>query len=119
MSNSAKSIFAFGVYAMANGISLLFFPALLMGILGMPPTTESWHKVVGVLATVLGMYYIAAALQNNIGFFKMTVWGRPLFFLGMVGIVLFYNGGAGLLLSGAIDLVTAGITAYLLRQEAA
>ena len=50
MHSVALSSKAFGVYVILTGITLAIAPNALLAVLGLPPTTEIWIRVVGVLA---------------------------------------------------------------------
>ncbi len=54
MSRAAFTVKAFGVYLLLLGAALVFVPNLLLSLLGMPPTTEVWIRVVGVLVFNIG-----------------------------------------------------------------
>jgi hypothetical protein len=61
MSRAAISIKAFAVYAFVVGAGLVVAPNGMLGVFGIPHTTEVWIRVVGVLAFNIGAYYWCAA----------------------------------------------------------
>jgi hypothetical protein len=77
---------------------------------GLPPTTEVWIRVVGMLAALLGVYYWTAAATELTPFFRASVLCRltvPLFFL------IFVAAGWArwpLILFGVIDALGAAWT---------
>jgi len=76
MSRSAKTILVFGLYLCVLGFILLVTPNTLLGVLGLPLTTEVWIRILGGLVAIAGGYYIQAARHKLIPFFRATIWGR-------------------------------------------
>jgi len=117
MSPAARSIRAFGLYAVLLGAVLLVAPNVLLGLFGLAPTSEVWIRVVGMLVAFLGVYYQVAAATEHAAFMATTVLVRgsiPLFFLVFVG--------AGwvewpLLVFAAVDLAGAVWTGMALRSR--
>lgn len=117
MSKSAKSIFYFGIYLVLVGLTLLIIPNVLLGLFGLTETSEVWIRVVGMLAFILGVYYITAARHALRPFFQMSVYLRAsvlLFFAVFVGLGMV---GAPLLLFGLVDLGGALWTLQALKKE--
>src|SRR5574341_1236669 len=77
MSNSARSVFVFGLYLAVLGIVLLVVPNFLLGMFFLPSTTEVWIRVAGMLLLFLGFYYTQAARKEMTDFFQWTVYVRP------------------------------------------
>lgn len=110
MSPAARSVNVFGIYLIVVGVVLLAAPNLLLSVVQLPPTTEVWLRLVGMLAAFLGIYYRVAAASEARQFLLATVLLRasvPVFFLVFVlaGWVEW-----PLLLFGVIDLAGAGWT---------
>jgi hypothetical protein len=116
MTPSARSLSVFAVYLLLLGAVLLVAPNLLLETFGLPPTSEVWIRVVGMLVTFLGVYYRTAAAAELVAFFRVTVLLRlsvPVFFL------LFVLAGWAswpLLLFGAIDILGAAWTWWALQR---
>ncbi|MFO1249736.1 MAG: hypothetical protein U1E77_12965 [Inhella sp.] len=117
MVRPAFTVQAFGAYAMATGLLLMTAPQLLLVPLGFAPPQELWIRMVGVLAAVLGAYYWAMGAADVRAFFRATLWGRALFALACLGLVLAANAPWTLLLFGALDLAGAAWTAGALRAH--
>jgi hypothetical protein len=87
-------------------------------LVGLPPTSEVWIRVVGMLVGFLGVYYGTAAATELTPFFRATVPCRlavPILF------VLFVAAGWArwpLALFGVVDAVGAGWTWRALRRSA-
>ena len=74
----------FGYYLLALAVVLLVAPNVLLQMFGLPPTSEVWIRVVGMLVAFLGLYYRVAAAAELRPIFQMSVLVRgsvPLFFL--------------------------------------
>jgi hypothetical protein len=118
MSSASKSILVFGIYIVVAGLVLIFAPNVLLGLAGVPPASDIWVRGFGIISVVLGLYYLMAARENNVGFYRMTLLGRVVFMLSVSAMGLLTPGYAGLVLFGLIDLAGAAWTWYALRQEA-
>jgi len=116
MTLTAKSIFYYSFYMLGMGLSLLFIPNLMLGVFGFPPTNDIWIRVLGLFALCAGMLYFYCGRTNQTGFFRISVFERIVFFLGMVGIVLFMQADPMLALIGGVDLFGAIWTAVTLRK---
>ena len=116
MTSTAKSIFYYSFYMLGMGLSLLFIPNLMLGVFSFPPTNDIWIRVLGLFAFCAGMLYFYCGRTNQIGFFRISVFERIVFFLGMVGIVLFLPANPMLALIGSVDLFGAIWTAVTLRR---
>jgi hypothetical protein len=116
MSNSARSIFAFGLYLVALGIVLIVVPNFLLGIFLLPSTTEVWIRVVGVVVLYLGIYYTQAARKEMTDFFQWTVYVRPTLILFFTAFVMLGFVKPILILFGAVDLLGAIWTGLALRS---
>ena len=116
MTLTAKSIFYYSFYMLGMGLSLLFIPNLMLGVFGFPPTNDIWIRVLGLFAFCAGMLYFYCGRTNQTGFFRISVFERIVFFLGMVGIVLFLQADPMLTLIGGVDLFGAIWTAVTLRK---
>ncbi len=117
MSNASMSVLVFGLYIIGGGLGLIFVPNTVLGLVGLPATTEVWIRGMGVLGVVLGLYYVQAARDNNLAFYRMTIWARLLFMFCFSALGLLTPGYTVLILFGLIDLVGAIITWLALRQE--
>jgi hypothetical protein len=115
MSNPAKSVFVHGIYLVFSGLNLIIAPNLLLGLLGIPATSEVWIRVLGVLTLNVGFYFVQAARKEVIEFMRWTVYARLIFMAFCVVFVLLGFTGPVLLLFGLLDLLGAVWTALALR----
>ena len=119
MSAAARSLLAFGVYAILAGLGLALAPGLVLDLLQFPPASDGWVRVVGVLAVFVGFYHVLAARHEFDAYIRATVLTRVVFALALGGLVVAGTMPPPLLLFGAIDLLGALWTALALRRRPA
>lgn len=88
MTALVRSIRVFAVYLLVLAVVLLVAPNPLLQAFGLPPTSEVWIRVVGMLVAYLAVYYWVAAATELVPVFRATVLTRltvPAFFLIFVG----------------------------------
>ena len=115
MSKAAISVLVFGVYAIVLGLGFLLAPNLVLGLFGLPATTEPWIRVMAMLLLVLGYYYIQASRNEMKGFFRFTVHGRASIIVFFIAFVALDLAPPVVILFGALDLLGAIWTAWALR----
>jgi len=115
MSRAALSAFVWGVYLIIAGLGLLLMPNFVLPLLGFATTAEGWVRVLGLLASILGMYYIFSARWNIVPFFQLTVAGRLAFMAGCIGLVISGLMSPSLLIFGGLDAIGAIWTWLSLR----
>ena len=116
MTSTAKSVFYYSFYMLGMGLALLFIPNLILGVFGFESTNDIWIRILGLFTFCAGMLYFYCGRANQTGFFRISVIERIVFFLGMVGIVLFVPANPLLVLIGSVDLFGAIWTALTLRN---
>jgi len=116
MSSSARSVFVFGLYLVVLGIVLLVVPNFLLGMFGLPSTTEVWVRVVGMLVLFLGFYYVQAARKEMTDFFRWTVYLRATVIVFFAAFVLLDFANPPLIMFGVVDLLGAIWTGLALRS---
>lgn len=117
MHPATPSIRYFGIYVVLVGIALIVMPGVVMSLLGIVPPSEIWIRVLGVLALVVGYYYLACASGEAIVFYRATVAGRFGFAGLLVVLVTLYAAPIQLLLFGLIDAAGAVWTSRCLRRR--
>jgi hypothetical protein len=115
VNRAATSIRVVGIYLMLLGAALIAAPNLVLAPFGIPPTSEVWLRVVGVLVAILGHYYVQAARHDLVPFYRATVPARVFAFLSFVAFVLFGLVKPPLILFGVVDLSGAVWTFLALR----
>ena len=115
MRHARRSIQVYGVYLGVSGLTMCLAPNVMLTSLGVPPTTEGYIRMLGIVLFILALYYFAAARSNVVPFFRWTVWGRALAVAGVIGLIL--AGFAPVAFSGiaVADAASAIWTAIALR----
>jgi hypothetical protein len=106
---------AFAVYVFAMAAVLVCAPNLLLAAFGVPPTTEVWIRVAGVLACMIGVYAWVGAAHRP--FLQASVYTRATVFVALTAFVLLGLGSPMLALFGAIDLCGGLWTYCALRAD--
>jgi hypothetical protein len=117
MSKGAVSIFVFGLYLLLVGPVLVLVPNLLLSVFAIPETSEVWIRVLGVVAAVLGYYYVVAARNEQTAFFRATVPGRLAVLVCFSAFVVMKMTAPTFLIFGVIDALGALWTALALREH--
>ncbi len=118
MTKAARSVFWFGVYLVALGLALIVAPNVLLGLFGFPPTNEPWIRVAGVLAFVLGYYYIQCGRAEVRRFFELTVPARLAVVAFFASFVILGLASPIILAFASVDLAGTLWTALTLRTAA-
>jgi len=118
VNNATTSVRVFAIYLLVLGPLLIVAPALVLGPFGIPVPSDAWIRVVGVLATVLGIYYLQASRFGLVPFYRATVAMRAFVFVAFLAFALLGLAPAALVLFGAVDLAGAAWTALGLRAAA-
>jgi hypothetical protein len=111
-SRVALSVLIFGAYMIVQGIALMLFPNVLLGVFGLPPALDAWPRIVGWALAALGFYYVQNARANFRAFFEWTVPVRVLQFVFFVLIVLSGLIKPTILLVSGLELL-AGLWTFL------
>jgi hypothetical protein len=119
MDAAARSLLVFGVYLLLNAAGLILSPNTVLALFGVPGTSEPWIRVLGLVAGVIGYYYIFAARHGLRAFYPATVHGRGIASLVFLGLVVAGLGPWQLLIFGAVDLLAALWTHFALKQREA
>lgn len=85
MSAAARSLFVFGLYAIAAGLGLVFAPDTVLGLLGFPAAADGWVRTVGVLAAGVGAYHVVAARHELMPCLRASIPVRIGFAAGLAG----------------------------------
>lgn len=117
MSKTAFTVKAFGAYLVLLGITLVLIPNLLLGLFGIPSTSEVWIRVVGLLVFNIGVYYWYAAKSEAQPFFLASVYLRAAVPAVFIAFVAFGMVSPLLVLFGIIDLAGGLWTFVTLRKE--
>ncbi len=119
MTTPAKTIRIFGWYLLALSAALIIVPNLLLGLFGVAATNEVWIRVAGMLAGIIGYYYLRASATGFSEFFAWTVPVRLsvlAFFCAFVALKL---APPILIFFGAVDAAGAAWTWLAIRRPSA
>ena len=117
MNGAAISLFVFGLYMIfAVGGGFMFAPKFVLDLFGLSAGDGIWVRFVGMLASILGAYYIMVARAGLDRFYPWTVTTRYYAATFMIVIVLLGKMGPGLILIAAVDVVAATWTWYTVRS---
>jgi len=103
----ARTLYVWSVYLLVLGLSLLFVPNLLLGLFRMPPTSEVWIRVVGMLVLILGYFSFMSARTGNEAFMRWSVVARSSVIFFFLAFVLLGLAQPTLILFGVVDLAAA------------
>jgi hypothetical protein len=94
----------FGIYLTLAGASFAIIPSTVLAPLGIE-ATEVWIRIVGLLSTILGMYFLYCARSRQ--FSRATVIARLMFASGIASFVIAGVAPPVFLVFGVVDLVGA------------
>jgi len=117
VSRAATSVFWFGLYLVALGVTLVVVPNVPLSLFGMPQPDEPWIRVAGMLALLLGYYYVQCARGELRRFFELTIGARGAVIVFFAAFVALGFAKPTLLLFGLVDVVGAIWTTLALRAE--
>ena len=117
-SATARSVFAFGAYAVLLGGSLAFVPGFVLDLLRLPGGGEHWARVAGLVVMGIGLYDFVGARHELTPFMHATAYGRYGFALAMTVLVFAVPMPRPLLIVAAIDVASATWTLLAVRHDA-
>lgn len=118
MSPAGRSMVVFGIYLLVSGIGFFFVPNIVLPILGLPLAADFWVRITGVVACVIGYYYLVSARAELTTFFRATTYARTGVCVALLLLLLTSSAPVALLPLGIIDLIGAAWTHFALRQTA-
>lgn len=118
MSKSALSAKVFALYLFAVGAALILVPNLLLSVFGIPPTTEVWIRVIGVIVTMLGVYAWVAGHHDIKPILEASVYTRSIVFVAFTTLALLGLVSPMIILFGAVELLGGLWTYYALKADA-
>ena len=117
MTRTASTIRIFGAYLIFLSLGLMAAPNLLLPLFGMPPTSEVWIRVAGLVVFNEGICYWFAAASDAVPFFRASFYVRclaPIVF----GAFVFAGLARPMLIAfGLVDFAAGVWTILTLRAE--
>lgn len=105
MGNARFSLLVFGIYTVfVVGIGFMFIPLQILQLFGLTAGDDVWIHFVGMLASIIGFYYIQVARSSLVDFVPWTVIGRYYAAAFMVLLVVLRMVAPSLLIFAAIDI---------------
>jgi hypothetical protein len=117
MNKAQLSLFVFGLYMVfVVGLGFMVIPMFILGLFGLSAGDDVWIRFVGMLASIIGGYYILVARSQLDRFIRWTVPMRYYAAAFMVLIVALGKMWPSLLLFAAIDASAATWTWLAVRS---
>ncbi|MDP2884191.1 MAG: hypothetical protein Q8P51_04125 [Ignavibacteria bacterium] len=117
MNNAEKSLFVFGLYLIfAVGLGFMVVPTMLLDMFGLKYGDDTWIRFVGMLASIIGVYYLVAVKLKLTQLFIWTVWMRYYAAAFMVATLLLGKTGLPILMFAGIDALAATWTLVALKK---
>lgn len=116
MTAASRSLYYFGFYLILTGITLTVFPNMMLGLIGIPETSEVWIHLLGIVVFNMGLAYVVVAPQNNTLFLTFSVYARASVFVWFLIFYFINLAPAQLIIFGVIDLAGAAWTYAALRK---
>jgi hypothetical protein len=118
MSKAKLSVFVFGLYlTFFVGLGFMLAPHVLLNLVGLSAGDDFWIRFAGMLASIIGAYYLLAARAGIERFYLWTVPARYYAAAFMLLMVVLGKIGSVLLLFAAIDAASATWTWIALRSS--
>ena len=117
MSKTAFTIKASCCYIIALGLALVLVPNLVLSAMRMPPTSDVWIRVLGVVVINIGIFFWVAARTEAIALFHVSVILRPLVLVWFGAFVLLGLANPMLLVFGVIEALGALWTWLTMKSE--
>ncbi len=115
MSAAGRSLFIFGIYRVIVGLLLVIVPNTLLGVLGLPGTSEVWIRVAGVLVLIIAFYDLQAGRKSMNDFILWSIIARASVILFLAAFVLLGFAQPMLLVFGAVEVIGAAWTLIALQ----
>jgi hypothetical protein len=117
MSQSAKSVFIYGIYLTLVGLMLLFAPNLLLNLFDIEPTSDVWIRLEGVLLMATAVYYFIGAKYELIMILKATAFIRFTVIVFFTTFVMLELVSPNIIIISVIDFLGGAWTYLMLKKE--
>jgi hypothetical protein len=112
-----RSIQVIGIYAVLLGLGLICIPNTLLSIFDLEPTNEPWIRVLGIIVSEVGYYYVIVATKGSEAFFRASIFGRLWLFLVLIVMIVLGIAKPILILFASIDAASAIWTLKAMHTE--
>jgi len=117
MSQSAISVFIYGIYLAFIGLMLLFVPNVLLNLFDIESTSEVWIRFEGVLLLSTAVYYFIGAKYELIVILKTTAFIRFTVIVFFTAFVLLELVPPRIIIISVIDFLGGAWTYLMLKKE--
>ena len=117
MSQSAKSVFIYGIYLTLVGLLLVLIPNVLLNLFGIEPARDVWIRLEGILLMATAVYYFIAAKYELVVILKATAFIRFSVIVFFSAFVLLELVSSSILIIALVDFLGGAWTYYLLKKE--
>jgi hypothetical protein len=100
------------------GAILVVAPNFLLSIFRMPPSSEVWIHVVGVIVFMLGVYAWVAGKHENKPMLEASVYTRSIVFVAFTTFAVIGLASPMLVVFGVVELLGAIWTHFALKADA-
>jgi hypothetical protein len=118
MSRAAVSAKVFAIYLFFTGAAFVLAPNMVLSLFKVPPSSDVWIHVLGVLAFMIGIYAWVAAKHEIRPFFAASVYTRAMVCAAFTAFVAIGLASPVLALFGVIDLIGGVWTHLALKADA-
>lgn len=116
MNRARFTLLVFGLYMIfVVGAGFIWIPHFVLNLFGLSAGDDIWIRFVGMLASIIGFYYVQVSRVGLDRFIPWTVAGRSYAAALMVLFVVLGKVGLGMLLFAAVDAAAATWTWLALR----
>ena len=117
MRNATLSVVVFGLYlTFVVGLSFMIMPHFILNLTGLSAGDDFWVRFAGMLAFIIGAYYLLAARVGFRDFYLWTVPARYFAAAFMLLMIILGKIDSVLLLFAGIDAASATWTWIALRS---
>ena len=117
MQKARTSVLVFGCYMVfVVGVGFMLIPMPILGLFGLSAGDDIWIRFVGMLASIVGVYYVLVVRAGLDRFLPWTVATRAYAAAFMVLVFAIGLVGPGILLFAAVDAGGAMWTLLALRS---
>jgi len=117
MSQSAISVFIYGIYLAFIGLMLLFVPNVLLNLFDIESTSEVWIRFEGVLLLSTAVYYFIGTKYELIVILKTTAYIRFTVIVFFTAFVLLELVPPRIIIISVIDFLGGAWTYLMLKKE--
>lgn len=117
MDKAERSLFVFGLYLIVIvGLGFIFVPSFVLDLFTLKYGDDTWTRFVGLLASIIGVYYLVAARAKLHPMYLWTVRMRYYAAAFMIALLIFGKVGLPIVVFAAIDAAGATWTLLSLKK---